>query len=36
MVCAFWGEIHRIGKHISGESFVRNFGWILGNQTWRS
>jgi len=24
MVGAFWGEIHGIGKHMSGESFVSN------------
>jgi len=25
-VCAFWGEIHGVGKHMSGESFVSNLG----------
>jgi len=31
----FWGEIHRVGKHMSGESFVSNLG-ELGNQKIRS
>jgi len=25
-VCSFWGEIHGVGKHMSGESFVSNLG----------
>ena len=28
-VCSFWGEIHGVGKHMSGESFVSNLGELV-------
>lgn len=29
LVDAFWGEVHWVGKHMSGESFVNIFGKFI-------